>query len=86
MENPDPNFDADPIDAQDTDADGIPDYIDTDDDNDGIPTLHELGDQDGITKISTMMASPTIWIPMMTMMAYPPSSKLTQMPTNWKTS
>ena len=49
FENPDPNQDYNPNDAQDTDQDGIPDYFDTDDDGDGIPTIEEGADmnQDG---------------------------------------
>ncbi len=31
----------------DTDADGIPNYLDTDDDGDGVPTANELGDANG---------------------------------------
>ena len=33
----------------DTDGDGIPDYLDTDDDNDAIPTKNEKGDADSDT-------------------------------------
>ncbi len=34
-------------DGLDTDNDGIPDYLDTDDDDDGIPTIEEDGNGDG---------------------------------------
>jgi len=44
LEDPDLNFDGNPDDALDSDGDGIPNFIDSDDDNDGIPTLHEIGD------------------------------------------
>ena len=44
FENPDPNQDFNPNDAQDTDNDGTPDYFDTDDDGDGILTIEEGGD------------------------------------------
>ena len=33
---PDQDFDGNPSDALDFDGDGIPDYLDTDDDNDGL--------------------------------------------------
>ncbi|WP_422106244.1 hypothetical protein [Winogradskyella sp.] len=39
----DPNGDGDFSDAQDSDNDGIPDYLDPDDDNDGILTINEDG-------------------------------------------
>jgi YD repeat-containing protein len=42
-ENMDPNGDGDYSDAVDSDGDSIPDYLDTDDDNDGIPTINEDG-------------------------------------------
>ena len=41
-ESPDPNLDGNPMDALDTDQDGIPNYLDDDDDGDGIPTQSEL--------------------------------------------
>ena len=44
FEQPDPNQDFNPDDARDTDQDGIPDYFDTDDDGDGIPTIEENSD------------------------------------------
>ncbi len=34
-------------DPRDTDNDGMPDYQDTDDDGDGVPTADELEDTDG---------------------------------------
>ena len=40
-ENPDPNGDNDLSDAQDTDGDGTPDYLDADDDGDGVLTRDE---------------------------------------------
>lgn len=46
-ENPDPNGDGNFDDAQDTDADGIPDYLDQDDDNDNVLTKSEDDDTDG---------------------------------------
>ena len=69
FENPDPNQDFNPNDAQDTDNDGTPDYFDTDDDGDGILTIEEGGDpnldgnpldatdsdQDGIPYLGTIM-------------------------------
>ncbi|MBT8324306.1 MAG: hypothetical protein HKN99_07965 [Winogradskyella sp.] len=45
-ENPDPNGDGNYDDAQDTDADGIPDYLDQDDDNDNVLTKSEDDDND----------------------------------------
>ncbi len=47
QENPDPNGNGDPSDAQDTDGDGTPDYKDPDDDGDGIPTADEDIDGNG---------------------------------------
>ncbi|MCU4188686.1 gliding motility-associated C-terminal domain-containing protein, partial [Flavobacterium sp. HXWNR29] len=47
FENPDPNGDGNPADAQDTDGDGTPDYLDVDDDGDGIPTADENPDPNG---------------------------------------
>ena len=44
MEGTDQNFDGNPEDSIDSDLDGIYDYIDYDDDNDGVPTSLELGD------------------------------------------
>ena len=43
-ENPDPNGDGNFDDAQDTDGDSIPDYIDEDDDGDNVPTKRENPD------------------------------------------
>jgi len=43
-ENPDPNGDGSFDDAQDTDGDSIPDYIDEDDDGDNVPTKSENPD------------------------------------------
>ena len=43
-ENPDPNGDGSFDDAQDTDGDSIPDYIDEDDDGDNVPTKSEKPD------------------------------------------
>lgn len=45
-ENQDPNNDGDFSDAQDTDGDGIPDYLDEDDDNDNILTINEDDNED----------------------------------------
>lgn len=45
-EGQDPNGDGDFSDAQDTDADGIPDYLDEDDDNDNVKTEEEDDDDD----------------------------------------
>ena len=54
-EGGDPNLDGNPLDATDSDQDGIPDYLDPDDDNDGVPTIEEFSlgipldtDNDGI--------------------------------------
>jgi hypothetical protein len=44
LENPDPNGDGDYDDAQDTDGDGLADYIDKDDDNDNVLTANENPD------------------------------------------
>jgi len=41
VEHPDINGDGNPDDAQDTDGDGTPDYLDIDDDGDGIYTVYE---------------------------------------------
>ncbi len=46
-ESPDPNGDKVPADAQDSNADGTPDYLDPDDDGDGVLTRRELPDRDG---------------------------------------
>ena len=46
-ENQDPNGDGDFSDAQDTDGDNLPDYIDQDDDNDNVLTINEDNDNDG---------------------------------------
>ena len=43
-ENPDPNGDGNFEDAQDTDGDSIPDYLDKDDDGDNVPTISENPD------------------------------------------
>ncbi|TXE11803.1 hypothetical protein FUA26_06990 [Seonamhaeicola algicola] len=47
LENPDPNGDGIFDDAQDTDGDSIPDYIDFDDDGDNVPTANENPDPNG---------------------------------------
>ena len=48
MNLPDQDCDGNPSDALDFDGDGIPDYLDTDDDNDGLSTLLKgLKDTDG---------------------------------------
>ena len=44
-ENQDPNGDGNFDDAQDTDGDTIPDYIDKDDDGDNVPTKSEKPDE-----------------------------------------
>ena len=46
-ENMDPNGDGDLSDAQDTDNDTIPDFLDYDDDGDLIPTIEENPDPNG---------------------------------------
>ena len=47
LEGQDPNGDGDFSDAQDTDGDDIPDYLDEDDDNDNILTKNENPDPNG---------------------------------------
>ena len=49
-EEPDLDLDGSPEDAQDTDGDGIADYLDSDDDGDGVLTIDELN---GILVIDT---------------------------------
>ena len=39
--------DGNPIDSQDFDSDGIDDYLDNDDDNDGVLTIDENPDPNG---------------------------------------
>lgn len=46
-ENPDPNGNGHPKDAQNTDGDALKDYLDDDDDNDQIKTIHENADPNG---------------------------------------
>ncbi|MCA9730551.1 T9SS type A sorting domain-containing protein [candidate division KSB1 bacterium] len=47
MEDVDPDFNGIPDDAVDRDGDGVPDYLDADDDNDGVLTIHEAPNPDG---------------------------------------
>ena len=47
QEGTDDNGDSAPDDARDSDGDGLPDYLDPDDDGDGTPTREEILDADG---------------------------------------
>ena len=47
FEGADPDGNGDFSDSLDTDGDGLFDYIDSDDDNDNVPTINEIDNSDG---------------------------------------
>lgn len=54
-----PDADGNFPDAQDTDGDGIPDYLDEDDDNDNVPTSQEISNDDNLDGDDNPLTNPT---------------------------